>query len=92
MFSAESVTVQAPGACGSCHLNLPPSSVLAFRRAPEQVAACPHCGCLLAAASPLREAEATARLLYAPANKRTDSQLSALRRPRRTLVKTGAPP
>jgi predicted nucleic acid-binding Zn-ribbon protein len=51
------------GACGSCHLKLPPGEVLEFRRAPDQVHACPHCGCVLFASAPLRDAEATARLL-----------------------------
>jgi predicted nucleic acid-binding Zn-ribbon protein len=48
------------GACGSCHLKLPPDEVLDFRRAPDQVHACPHCGCVLF--------EATARLLYSSPN------------------------
>ncbi len=55
--------LSASGACGSCHLKLPPDEVLEFRRAPDQIHACPHCGCVLFAATPLREAEATARLL-----------------------------
>jgi predicted nucleic acid-binding Zn-ribbon protein len=51
------------GACGSCHLKLPRDQVLDFRRAPDQVQACPHCGCLLFGSSPLRQAEANARLI-----------------------------
>jgi predicted nucleic acid-binding Zn-ribbon protein len=56
------------GACGSCHLRLPPDEVLAFRRAPDQVHACPHCGCVLFASAPPREAEAAARLLCSSAH------------------------
>jgi len=56
------------GACGSCHLKLPPAEVLDFHRAPGQVGACPHCGCVLFDATPLRQAEATARLLCASPN------------------------
>jgi predicted nucleic acid-binding Zn-ribbon protein len=56
------------GACGSCHLRLPPDEVLNFRRAPDQVHACPHCGCVLFASAPLREAEATASLLNSSAH------------------------
>ena len=56
------------GACGSCHLKLPPDQVLDFRRSPDQVHACPHCGCVLFSQAPLREAQATARLLYPGAN------------------------
>jgi len=51
------------GACGNCHLRLPPSDVLDFRHAPDRVHVCPHCGCMLFAATPLREVQATARLL-----------------------------
>jgi predicted nucleic acid-binding Zn-ribbon protein len=57
------VSLSESGACGSCHLKLPPDQVLDFRRAPDQIHACPHCGCVLFASAPLREAEATARLL-----------------------------
>jgi len=65
------------GACGSCHLKLPPDQVLDFRRAPDQVHACPHCGCVLFASAPLRQAQATARLLYSSANGKGHEQLGA---------------
>jgi len=58
------------GACGCCHLKLPPDQILDFRRAPDQVHACPHCGGVLIASRPLREAEATARLICACDDKR----------------------
>ncbi len=40
-------TLSPSGACGNCHLNLPPATAAKVRHAPEQIHTCPHCGCLL---------------------------------------------
>jgi predicted nucleic acid-binding Zn-ribbon protein len=41
--------ISSSGACGSCHLKLPPGDALRVRSVSEanKVIACPFCGCLL---------------------------------------------
>src|SRR5260370_40137347 len=40
-------TLSKAGACGDCHLMLPPGEGLEIRGRPERVAPCPYCGCYL---------------------------------------------
>lgn len=35
------------GACGSCHIKLPPSDVLRLRSSSHSLPTCPFCGCFL---------------------------------------------
>ncbi len=40
-------TLSESGACGNCHLTLPPATAVRVRHTPEQIHTCPHCGCFL---------------------------------------------
>ncbi len=39
--------ISESGACGSCHLNLPPATAIRIRHTADLIHCCPHCGCFL---------------------------------------------
>ena len=43
------------GACGNCHLVLPPAEALEIRRSEDKMHTCPYCGCFLYANEDWRE-------------------------------------
>ncbi|MGB8368604.1 MAG: C4-type zinc ribbon domain-containing protein [Limisphaerales bacterium] len=49
--------VSASGACGSCHMKLPPADMLHIRSSDHQFPICPFCGCFLYAAAAVAESK-----------------------------------
>lgn len=49
------VPLSESGACGSCHLKLPPADVLRIRSSSHALPVCPFCGCFLYASAAVEE-------------------------------------